>query len=178
MIQSFITQDSGDRDLLVRNLSSFDVPVLNYTGADSHRREPFQISEDVYFLEPFSFIVSEGILVCRPPPPPSYPSFVDSLSFLQMCTLGIYARLDEVFDAPMAVTEVLTGQCGLDHSVCILIIIAYKHKANMLVWIYWIRLYNLHNSSIIGNSVYRNQRNWSEGRYGPKIGHFWPLDSR
>lgn len=28
--KSFITQDPEDRDLLVRNLKRFDVPVLNY----------------------------------------------------------------------------------------------------------------------------------------------------
>lgn len=47
----------------MKNLNSFDVPVLNYTGDDSHQREPFQISEDVCFLEPFSFVSVEGILV-------------------------------------------------------------------------------------------------------------------
>ncbi|KAK4253755.1 hypothetical protein QN277_010391 [Acacia crassicarpa] len=77
--KSFITQDSEDRDLLVKNLNSFDVPILNYTGGDCSQREPFQISED-------------------------------------MRTLGIYSRLDEVFDAPTAVKQVLIGQCGLDHS--------------------------------------------------------------
>ncbi|KAI9116670.1 hypothetical protein K1719_012328 [Acacia pycnantha] len=77
--KSFITQDSEDRDLLVKNLNSFDVPVLNYTGGDCSQREPFQISED-------------------------------------MRTLGIYSRLDEVFDAPTAVKQVLIGQFGLDHS--------------------------------------------------------------
>lgn len=46
-MQSFITQDSGDRDLLVKNLQFYDVPVLNYTGGDGHRREPFEVSKDV-----------------------------------------------------------------------------------------------------------------------------------
>ncbi|KAM5552127.1 structural maintenance of chromosomes protein 5 [Rosa sericea] len=76
--KSFITQDSRDRDLLVRNLKSFDVPVLNYVGNES-RQEPFHISEE-------------------------------------MSALGIYSRLDQVFDAPIAVKEVLIGQFGLDRS--------------------------------------------------------------
>ncbi|XP_061369771.1 structural maintenance of chromosomes protein 5-like, partial [Gastrolobium bilobum] len=76
---SFITQDSGDRDLLVKHLRLFDVPVLNYTGNDGQRSEPFEISED-------------------------------------MCALGIYSRLDQIFDAPVAVKEVLIGQFNLDHS--------------------------------------------------------------
>lgn len=41
----------------------------------------------------------------------------DSLLLQQMRTLGIYSRLDEVFDAPTAVKQVLIGQFGLDHSV-------------------------------------------------------------
>ncbi|KAJ7982247.1 structural maintenance of chromosomes 5 [Quillaja saponaria] len=77
--KSFITQDSGDRDLLVKNLRSFDVPVLNYTGKDSCQREPFQLSKDMH-------------------------------------AVGINSRLDQVFDAPNAVKEVLTGQFGLDRS--------------------------------------------------------------
>ncbi|KAL6125214.1 hypothetical protein ACLB2K_073273 [Fragaria x ananassa] len=76
--KSFITQDSQDRDRLVRNLKSFDVPVLNYVGNES-RQEPFHISEE-------------------------------------MSALGIHSRLDQVFDAPTAVKEVLTSQFGLDRS--------------------------------------------------------------
>ncbi|XP_027340674.1 structural maintenance of chromosomes protein 5 isoform X2 [Abrus precatorius] len=77
--KSFITQDSGDRDLLVKQLRFFDVPVLNYTGKDGHQREPFEISEDMH-------------------------------------ALGIYSRLDQIFDAPFAVKEVLISQFNLDHS--------------------------------------------------------------
>ncbi|XP_050387730.1 structural maintenance of chromosomes protein 5 isoform X2 [Argentina anserina] len=76
--KSFITQDSRDRDLLVKNLKSFEVPVLNYVGNES-QREPLHISEE-------------------------------------MSALGIYSRLDHVFDAPIAVKEVLIGQFGLDRS--------------------------------------------------------------
>lgn len=35
-----------------------------------------------------------------------------------MRELGIYSRLDQVFDAPFAVKEVLTSQFSLDRSVC------------------------------------------------------------
>ncbi|GAV75400.1 SMC_N domain-containing protein [Cephalotus follicularis] len=77
--KSFITQDSGDRDFLVKNLRIFDVPVLNYVRGDSRHNESFQISEE-------------------------------------MRALGIHSRLDQVFDAPDAVKEVLISQCGLDHS--------------------------------------------------------------
>ncbi|XP_051147312.1 structural maintenance of chromosomes protein 5 isoform X2 [Andrographis paniculata] len=61
--KAFITQDSEDRDVLVRNLRSFDVPVINH-----------------------------------------------------MCKIGISSRLDQVFEAPYAVKEVLITQFGLNHS--------------------------------------------------------------
>ncbi|MED6219162.1 hypothetical protein PIB30_033271 [Stylosanthes scabra] len=61
--KSLITQDPGDRDLLVKNLKRFDVPVLNYTGDVDQRRGTFGIRND-------------------------------------MRALGIYSRLDQVFDAP------------------------------------------------------------------------------
>lgn len=35
-----------------------------------------------------------------------------------MRELGIYSRLDQVFEAPDAVKEVLISQFGLEHSVC------------------------------------------------------------
>ncbi|CAK9152289.1 unnamed protein product [Ilex paraguariensis] len=34
----------------------------------------------------------------------------------EMRAVGIYSRLDQVFDAPHAVKEVLNGQSGLEHS--------------------------------------------------------------
>ncbi|TXG55854.1 hypothetical protein EZV62_017167 [Acer yangbiense] len=77
--KSFITQDAGDRDFLVKNLKSFDVPVLNFVSNDSRQKEPFQISEEMH-------------------------------------ALGISARLDQVFDAPSAVKEVMASQFGLEHS--------------------------------------------------------------
>ncbi|XP_044488999.1 structural maintenance of chromosomes protein 5 isoform X2 [Mangifera indica] len=77
--KSFITQDAGDRDFLVRNLRLFDVPVLNYVSTESQHKEPVRITEE-------------------------------------MRALGISNRLDQVFDAPKAVMEVLTSQCGLEYS--------------------------------------------------------------
>ncbi|CAH9122921.1 unnamed protein product [Cuscuta epithymum] len=77
--KAFITQDSADRDLLVRNLKLYDVPILNYTGADGRNRAPFLLTEE-------------------------------------MRNLGIYSRLDQIFDAPVAVKEVLISQFGLEHS--------------------------------------------------------------
>jgi len=37
-----------------------------------------------------------------------------------MHALGIHFRLDQIFDAPDAVKEVLISQSKLDHSVCFL----------------------------------------------------------
>jgi hypothetical protein len=51
-LQSFITQDPGDRDFLVKNLKSFDVPVLNYMGDEGRTSLPFQLYEEVYGLGP------------------------------------------------------------------------------------------------------------------------------
>ncbi|VYS66967.1 unnamed protein product [Arabidopsis thaliana] len=77
--KSFITQDPEDRDLLVKNLKRFDVPVLNYVGNSGNQKAPFHISD-------------------------------------QMRSLGIHARLDQIFDAPDAVKEVLNSQFGLEDS--------------------------------------------------------------
>lgn len=40
------------------------------------------------------------------------------MSLGQLHALGIYSRLDQVFDAPRAVKDVLVNQFGLDLSVC------------------------------------------------------------
>ncbi|MED6147298.1 hypothetical protein PIB30_042905 [Stylosanthes scabra] len=77
--KSFITQDPGDRDLLVKNLKCFDVPVLNYAGDVDQRKGISEIRDD-------------------------------------MRALGIHSRLDQVFDAPIAVKEVLIRQFNLDNS--------------------------------------------------------------
>lgn len=76
--KAFITQDAADRDFLVRNMRSFDVPILNVSD-ESQSRVPFQVTEE-------------------------------------MRMLGIDSRLDQVFDAPDAVKEVLISQFRLDHS--------------------------------------------------------------
>uniref|UniRef100_A0A251VFZ7 Uncharacterized protein n=1 Tax=Helianthus annuus TaxID=4232 RepID=A0A251VFZ7_HELAN len=80
-VTAFITQDSADRDLLFRNLKSFDVVVINHVADGNRNPEPFNISQE-------------------------------------MSSMGLYSRLDQVFDAPHAVKEVLIGQAGLEHSVC------------------------------------------------------------
>ncbi|OVA00848.1 RecF/RecN/SMC [Macleaya cordata] len=77
--KSFITQDADDRDLLVKSLKPFDVPVLNYLGDRGNNKVPFELSEEMH-------------------------------------KLGIYSRLDQVFDAPSAVKDVLISQSGLEHS--------------------------------------------------------------
>ncbi|KAF0927865.1 hypothetical protein E2562_036789 [Oryza meyeriana var. granulata] len=77
--KSFITQDDSDRDLLVRQMKQYDIPVLNYMGDKGIRREQFNIT-------------------------------------LEMHQVGIYSRLDQVFEAPPAVKDVLISQANLDHS--------------------------------------------------------------
>ncbi|KAK4794869.1 hypothetical protein SAY86_012863 [Trapa natans] len=76
--KSFIAQDADDRDLLVKNLGRFDVPILNWAG-DRLQKESFHIPE-------------------------------------KLRALGIYSRLDQVFDAPGAVKDVLVNQFYLDLS--------------------------------------------------------------
>ncbi|CAM8889041.1 unnamed protein product [Rhodiola kirilowii] len=77
--KSFITQDPRDRDLLVKNLKSFDVPILNYSATGNCNREPFVLPQELR-------------------------------------RLGISTRLDQVFDGPTAVKDVLLNQCGLENS--------------------------------------------------------------
>ncbi|XP_057807772.1 structural maintenance of chromosomes protein 5 [Salvia miltiorrhiza] len=77
--KAFITQDSEDRDLLVKNLRSFDVPVINYVMTGNHQSDSFQATDE-------------------------------------MRKLGISSRLDQVFEAPHAVKEVLISQFRLDQS--------------------------------------------------------------
>ncbi|EPS70148.1 hypothetical protein M569_04612, partial [Genlisea aurea] len=45
--KAFITQDPDDRDLLVRNLKPYDVPVINHVGNENHRREPFHLTDEM-----------------------------------------------------------------------------------------------------------------------------------
>lgn len=77
--KAFITQDSGDRDYLFKNLKSFDVAVINHVADGNRNPMPLHISQE-------------------------------------MSSMGIYSRLDQVFDAPYAVKEVLIGQAGLENS--------------------------------------------------------------
>ncbi|GAB2216841.1 hypothetical protein Droror1_Dr00024621 [Drosera rotundifolia] len=52
--KSFITQDSDDRDFLVRNMKSYDVPILNYVPDRGDQRGPPQISEKMRALGIYS----------------------------------------------------------------------------------------------------------------------------
>ncbi|KAM0898142.1 hypothetical protein ACQ4PT_022104 [Festuca glaucescens] len=76
--KSFITQDASDRDLLVRQLKHYGIPVLNCVN-NSFRCEPFNIT-------------------------------------LEMEQLGIKSRLDQEFEAPPAVKNVLITQASVDQS--------------------------------------------------------------
>ncbi|XP_015573871.1 structural maintenance of chromosomes protein 5 isoform X2 [Ricinus communis] len=125
--KSFITQDPTDRDVLVKNLKAFDVPILNYVRDESHPKEAFQVSE-------------------------------------KMHELGIYSRLDQVFDAPHAVKEVLISQFGLDRSY-----IGSKETdqkadevAKLKIWDFW---------------TPENHYRWSPSRYGGHVsGSVEPVD--
>ncbi|XP_062174170.1 structural maintenance of chromosomes protein 5 isoform X2 [Alnus glutinosa] len=114
--KSFITQDPGDRDFLVKNLRSFDVPVLNYMGNEGRATLPFQLSEEMH-------------------------------------SLGLYSRIDQVFDAPNAVKDVLTGQFGLDHSY-----IGSKETDQ--------KADNLQKLGILDCWTPENHYRWSKSRYG------------
>lgn len=45
-MQAFITQDAADRDFLVKNMRSFNLPVLNVAD-ERPSRVPFKITEEV-----------------------------------------------------------------------------------------------------------------------------------
>lgn len=117
--RSFITQDSGDRDFLARNLGSMDVPVINHVGHDGHERERFHVSEE-------------------------------------MRTLGIYSRLDQVFEAPIAVKEVLIGQFGLEFSY-----IGSKETDQ--------KADEIQNLGILDFWTPENHYRWSKSRYGGHV---------
>ncbi|GMH30635.1 hypothetical protein Nepgr_032478 [Nepenthes gracilis] len=117
--KSFITQDTGDRDFLVKNMKSFDVPILNYVPDKGHHREPFQISE-------------------------------------KMRMLGVYSRLDQVFDAPGAVKDVLISQFGLEYSY-----IGYEEADK--------RAYELSRLGISDLWTPESHYRWSVSRYGGHV---------
>ncbi|GJN39161.1 hypothetical protein PR202_gb28262 [Eleusine coracana subsp. coracana] len=79
LLESFITLDASDRDVLVRKMKHYAIPILNHTGERGMRREPFNITPE-------------------------------------MRQIGISSRLDQVFEAPAAVKDVLISQAGLDSS--------------------------------------------------------------
>ncbi|XAR54385.1 hypothetical protein NMG60_11029487 [Bertholletia excelsa] len=116
--KSFITQDSDDRDFLVKNLGALDIPVINHVGADGHE-EPFRVTEE-------------------------------------MRALGIYSRLDQIFDAPTAVREVLVGQFGLSYSY-----IGSKETDK--------RADEVHKCNIHDFWTPENHYRWSKSRYGNHV---------
>ncbi|XP_076928090.1 structural maintenance of chromosomes protein 5-like [Bidens hawaiensis] len=117
--KAFITQDSTDRDLLFRNLKSFDVPVINHVPDGNRNPEPFNITQ-------------------------------------QMSSMGLYSRLDQVFDAPYAVKEVLIGQSGLEHSY----IGSKKSDENAD---------KAHSFGIMDLWTPENHYRWSKSRYGGHV---------
>lgn len=46
-LQSFVTQDSSDRDFLVHNLKQYDVPILNYVGEGRVGGSQFEVTQEV-----------------------------------------------------------------------------------------------------------------------------------
>ena len=109
-LQSFITQDPRDRDFLVKNLKSFDVPVLNYMGDEGHAPLSFKLTKEVCDLGPkyvlqlksptilssiffffYYFLIS------------NHPIVIFFFDTKQMHSFGIYSWLDQVFNAPNAV---------------------------------------------------------------------------
>ncbi|RWR76688.1 structural maintenance of chromosomes protein 5 isoform X1 [Cinnamomum micranthum f. kanehirae] len=123
--KSFITQDPADRDILVRGLKSFDVPVLNYVADRSHKNSSFTVSEE-------------------------------------MRDLGIYSRLDQVFDAPAAVKEVLTSQAGLDRSVGFLLFFIGSTDTDQ-------RADEVSKLGILDLWTPDNHYRWSVSRYGGHV---------
>ncbi|XP_058203273.1 structural maintenance of chromosomes protein 5 [Rhododendron vialii] len=117
--KSFITQDAGDRDTLVKYLGSLDVPVINHVGDGNREEQPFHVSEE-------------------------------------MRALGIYSRLDQVFDAPVAVKEVLIGQFGLEYSY-----IGSKETDQ--------RADEIQRLGIFDFWTPENHYRWSKSRYGGHI---------
>ncbi|KAL8500858.1 hypothetical protein ACS0TY_020443 [Phlomoides rotata] len=117
--KAFITQDPDDRDLLVRNLRSFDVPVINHVRNNGSHRDSFRITDE-------------------------------------MRRLGISSRLDQVFEAPYAVKEVLITQFGLDKSY-----IGSKETDDKADMVYKLGIMDLWTPE--------NNYHWSKSRYGSHI---------
>ncbi|XP_042487447.1 structural maintenance of chromosomes protein 5-like isoform X2 [Macadamia integrifolia] len=117
--KAFITQDSTDRDILVTNLTKFDVAVINYDEAGRSNKAAFAVSEE-------------------------------------MRKLGIYCRLDQVFDAPNAVKEVLTSLSGLEHAF--VGTMETDRKAN-----------EVHRLGIFDLWTPENHYRWIRSRYGGHV---------
>eukprot|EP00252_Welwitschia_mirabilis_P000893 TRINITY_DN10890_c0_g1_i1.p1 TRINITY_DN10890_c0_g1~~TRINITY_DN10890_c0_g1_i1.p1 ORF type:complete len:1092 (-),score=272.58 TRINITY_DN10890_c0_g1_i1:474-3749(-) len=117
--KSFITQDPSDRDMLVTNLKTFNVPVLNYTGDKESSNRALPVSDE-------------------------------------MRRLGISLRLDEVFEAPDAVKEVLISQAALDFSYI------GSEETNR-------RADEAHKLGIMDLWTPENHYRWSISRYGGHV---------
>ncbi|KAJ3669235.1 hypothetical protein LUZ60_011185 [Juncus effusus] len=117
--KAFITQDASDRDILVRNLKPFDIPVLNYVPDNRFNRSPFNLTRE-------------------------------------MKELGIYSRLDQVFESPNAVKEVLISQCGLENSY---IGTSETHK----------RADEASEIGILDFWTPENHYRWTKSRYGDNV---------
>ncbi|KAD5802893.1 hypothetical protein E3N88_14253 [Mikania micrantha] len=74
----------------------------------------------------------------------------------EMSSMGLYSRLDQVFDAPYAVKEVLIGQAGLEHSY----IGSKKSDENAD---------KAHNFGIMDLWTPENHYRWSKSRYGGHV---------
>lgn len=74
----------------------------------------------------------------------------------EMSSMGIYSRLDQVFDAPYAVKEVLVGQAGLEHSY----IGSKKSDENADM---------AHSFGIMDLWTPENHYRWSKSRYGGHV---------
>lgn len=74
----------------------------------------------------------------------------------EMSSMGIYSRLDQVFDAPYAVKEVLIGQSGLEHSY----IGSKKSDENADM---------AHSFGIMDLWTPDNHYRWSKSRYGGHV---------
>lgn len=156
---------------------------------DGRPNLPFQLSEEVCAIGAPLCAIFERLGL-------SYCHFDLYLFFniKQMHLLGIYSRLDQIFDAPNAVKEVLTGQCGLDRSVCflklpflywwliwILVGVAKPHEVVKLEnvvadYVWHLKLIYLSNVLVLG-SVYRVQGNWSKSWWASKVAYFGLLDT-
>lgn len=102
LLQAFITQDPDDRDLLVRNLRSYDVPVINHVRNGGSHRDSFRTTDEVS-------LCLINIFVC---------SFVDigwSFSYFYYADASTW----HIFQAGSGVWSSICCQRSFDHSIWI-----------------------------------------------------------